>query len=148
VLSKRLFGDFRNDTSINNVIRPSKLTIAPSAIAVKVLNASNKNGAATKAASDLTGLGFSISGTPSDAPKGTNPTNTVVLYGPGRAESSRTVQAAVTGSLRKEDNALGNSIELIVGTSYEGVKAVHISTGTTNRPTVTTGASNPCSATS
>jgi LCP family protein required for cell wall assembly len=144
VLSKRLFKDFRNDTSINNVIRPSKLTIAPSAIAVKVLNATSKNGAAGKAASDLSGLGFSISGT-GDAPKGTNATDTVVLYGPGRAESSRTVAAAVTGSLRKEDSSLGNSIEVIVGTSYEGVKAVHISTGTTNRPTVTTGASNPCS---
>jgi LCP family protein required for cell wall assembly len=145
VLSKRLFRDFRRDTSINNVIRPGKLTIPPSSIALKVLNATNRNGFAARAASDLSGLGFSISGT-GNAPKGSSRSATVVLYGPGREESARTVQAAVTGSVRKQDTSLGNGIELIVGTTYEGVKPVHISSKP-NTPTVTTGASNPCSST-
>lgn len=144
VLSKRLFGDFRNDTSINNVIRPKKLTVAPSSISLKVLNATSKNGWAAKAAGDLSGLGFAISGT-GNAPKGANSTDTVVLYGPSRSDSAKTLGAAVTGSLLKQDSSLGDRIELLVGSSYEGVKPVHISTGTSNRPTVTTGASNPCS---
>jgi LCP family protein required for cell wall assembly len=146
VLSKRLFTDFRNDTSIHNVIRPSKLTIAPSSIALKVLNATSKNGLAARAGTALSGLGFTVSST-GDAPKGSNSTDTVVLYGATRAESARTVAAAVTGSLLKEDDSLGTGLELIVGTSYEGVKKVTVSTGTSNRPTVTTGASNPCSST-
>jgi LCP family protein required for cell wall assembly len=143
VLSKRLFRDFRLDTPINNVVRPSRLTISPSNIALKVLNATNTQGLAAKAAADLARLGFAIRST-GNAPKGSSKTATVVLYGPSRAESARTVAAAVTGSIRKQDSSLGNGIELLVGSSYEGVKPVKISSSS-HRPTVTTGASHTCS---
>jgi LCP family protein required for cell wall assembly len=144
VLSKRLFHDFSADRPITNVIRPSKLTIPPSSIALKVLNATKTQGLAAKAAGALSRLGFSISGT-GNAPAGTSSSQTVVVYGPSRAESARTVAAAVTGSLRREDSSLGSHIELLVGSSYEGVKPVKISSPSPNRPTVTTGASNSCS---
>jgi hypothetical protein len=143
VLSKRLFADFSADKPITNVVQPGKLTIPPGDISLQVLNATSTNGFAAKAATDLTGLGFSVSGT-GDAPAGTDTTDTVVEYGPQRAESERTVAAAVTGAISKEVTSLGDKIVLIVGSSYEGVKPVKISTAT-NRPTVTTGASNPCS---
>jgi LCP family protein required for cell wall assembly len=144
VLSKRLFHDFSADTPINNVIRPSRLTIPPSSIALKVLNATTSQGLARRAANALAQLGFSISGT-GNAPKGSSPTQTVVRYGPSRAESARTVSAAVTGSLRQKVPSLGSTIELLVGSSYEGVKPVKISTTGSDRPTVTTGASKQCS---
>jgi LCP family protein required for cell wall assembly len=143
VLSKRLFTDFTDDRPITNVVQTGKLTIPPGDISVEVLNATSTNGFAAKAASDLTGLGFGVSDT-GDAPKGTNSTDTVVEYGPQRADSERTVAAAVTGAITKEVSSLGDKIVLVVGSSYEGVKPVKISTAT-NRPTVTTGASNPCS---
>jgi len=143
VLSKRLFHDFKVDRPITNVTRPSRLTIPPSNIALKVLNATNTQGLAGRAASALSGLGFTVSGT-GNAPRGSSRTNTVVEYGPGRAESARTVAAAVTGSVLHEDSSLGNSIELLVGSLYEGVKPVKIS-NPGNRPTVTTGASHTCS---
>jgi LCP family protein required for cell wall assembly len=144
VLSKRLFHDFKVDKAINNVTRPSRLTIAPSNIALKVLNAAGTQGLAGKAASDLHGLGFSVSKT-GNAPNGSNKTATVVVYGPSRAESARTVAAAVTGAILKSDSSLGSGIELLVGSSYEGVKPVKISTSSSHRPTVTTGASHTCS---
>jgi LCP family protein required for cell wall assembly len=143
VLSKRLFTDFTDDKPITNVVRPGKLTIPPGDISLKVLNATSTNGLATRAANALSGLGFGISGT-TDAPKGTSTTATVVQYGPSRAESARTLSAAVTGSTRQEVSSLGNNIQLVVGSTYEGVKPVKISTSP-NETTVTTGASNPCS---
>jgi hypothetical protein len=50
----------------------------------------------------------------------------------------------VTGATRQEVSSLGDRIQLVVGSTFEGVKHVTIST-TTDQPTVTTGASNPCS---
>ncbi|MGN6473797.1 MAG: LCP family protein [Mycobacteriales bacterium] len=143
VLSKRLFHDFTADKPITNVVKPNRLTIAPGSISLKVLNATNKNGLAATAGNALAGLGFGIRGT-GNAPKGSSTTATVVQYGPGRADSAKTVAAAVTGSTEQEVTSLGNNLQLIVGSSYEGVKPVHVSSGT-NQPTVTTGASNPCS---
>jgi LCP family protein required for cell wall assembly len=143
VLSKRLFTDFTDDKPITNVVQPKKLTIPPGDISLKVLNATSTNGLAGRAGSALSGLGFSISGT-GDAPAGASSTATVVQYGPTRADSAKTLAAAVTGSTRQEVDSLGNNIQLVVGSTYEGVKPVKISTST-NHTTVTTGASNPCS---
>jgi LCP family protein required for cell wall assembly len=143
VLSKRLFEDFTDDKPITNVVQPGRLTIPPGEISLQVLNATSTNGLAARAASDLSGLGFGISGT-GDAPKGSSTTATVVEYGPQRADSARTVAAAVTGATRQEVASLGDKIQLDVGSSYEGVKPVKISSAT-DQPTVTTGASNPCS---
>jgi hypothetical protein len=91
----------------------------------------------------LAGVGFLAGGT-GDAPAGSNPATTVVLYGPSRAQSAKTLTAAVPGSIKKEDPALGTGIELVVGSNYTKVKAVKV-TSATDRPTVTTGATNPCS---
>ncbi|HEX3823936.1 MAG TPA: LCP family protein [Mycobacteriales bacterium] len=143
VLSKRLFHDFAADKPITNVTKPSHLTVAPSNISLTVLNASSINGLAAKAGQALAGVGFSIANT-TDAPNSANPNQTVVLYGASRGQSANTVVAAVPGSIKRKDSALGNGIELLVGSNYSTVKAVHVS-NSTERPTVTTGASNPCS---
>jgi LCP family protein required for cell wall assembly len=142
VLSKRLFNDFTQDKPITNVTRALKLTVPPSDIAVKVLNASSTTGLAARVSQALTGIGFLAGGT-GDAPAGSSPTATVVLYGPSRAQSARTVAAAVPGSVKREDASLGNGIELLVGSNYSGVKHVRVSGSSLT--TVRTGASNPCS---
>jgi hypothetical protein len=143
VLSKRLFHDFAADKPITNVTKPLHLTVAPSDIAVTVLNASGTNGLGATVSQALSGVGFAV-GTPGDAPKGSNPKTTVVLYGPTRAGSAKTVAAAVPGSIKREDSSLGNGIELLVGSNYSGVKHVKVSNSTAT-PTVRTGASKPCS---
>jgi LCP family protein required for cell wall assembly len=145
VLSKRLWRDFTEDKPITNVVGREKLTIPPGNISVRVLNAAGTQGLAARAASDLSGLGFGISGTPGNAPKGTDKSATVVQYGPTRADSAKTVAAAVTGATRQQVDSLGDKIQLLVGSTYEGVKPVKISSQSSSRPTVTTGASNPCS---
>jgi LCP family protein required for cell wall assembly len=143
VLSKRLFHDFAADKPITNVTKPQRLTVAPSDIALTVLNATSHGGLAATAAQALAGVGFDIAKT-ADAPAGSSPTQTVVLYGATRAESAKTVAAAVPGSIKRKDSSLGNGIELLVGSSYSSVKAVHISNSSAT-PAVRTGASNPCS---
>jgi LCP family protein required for cell wall assembly len=143
VLSKRLFSDFTKDKPITNVTQQQKLTVAPSDISLKVLNATNTTGLAAKAAQALSGVGFSIANT-GNAPKGSNPASTVVLYGPTRSDSAKTVAAAVPGAVEREDSALGTGIELLVGSNYTTVKSVKVSTST-DRPSVRTGATNPCS---
>lgn len=142
VLSKRLWHDFTADKPITNVVPPHRVTIPPGNISVRVLNATTTQGFAAGAASDLTRLGFAIRGT-GNAPEGTDSSATVVRYGPTRAESARTVLAAVTGSTGQEVDSLGDKIQLVVGSTYEGVKPVKLSSS--SQPTVTTGASNPCS---
>jgi LCP family protein required for cell wall assembly len=145
VLSKRLWRDFTEDKPITNVVGRDKLTIPPGNISVGVLNAAGTQGLAARAASDLSGLGFGISGTPGNAPKGTDKSATVVQYGPTRADSAKTVAAAVTGATKQEVDSLGDKIQLLVGSTYEGVQPVKIRSQSSTRPTVTTGASNPCS---
>jgi LCP family protein required for cell wall assembly len=142
VKSKQLFQDFTNDTPITNVTRKAKLVVPPSDIALKVLNASGTNGAAATAAQKLAAVGFGISGT-GDAPSGSSPSATVVLYGPSRGQSAATVVAAVPGAIKKKDPSLGSGIELLVGSNFSGAHTVKISSGTP-ATTVRTAASNPC----
>jgi hypothetical protein len=143
VLSKRLFADFTKDRSITNVTgKKTKLTVAPSNIALKVLNATNTAGLAAKAASALGAVGFRVSAT-GNAPKGSDPAATVVLYGASRADSAKTIAAAVPGSTMREDDSLGTNVELLVGSSYTSVHAVHVSAPSDN--TSTTAANSACS---
>lgn len=144
-LSKRLFHDFSADKPITNVVgKKQKLTVAPSNISVKVLNATASNGLASKASQALARVGFGTSGT-GNAPSSFDPSKTVVVYGATRADSAKTLSAAVPGSTTQEDDSLGNGIELVVGSNYSTVKSVKVSSSSSSRPTVRTGATNPCS---
>ena len=121
-LSKRLFHDFAADKPITNVVgKQRKLTVAPSSISLKVLNATSTNGLASKAGQALARVGFGTGGT-GNAPSSSSPSKTVVVYGPSRSESAKTLAAAVPGSATQEDNSLGTGIELVVGSNYTTVK--------------------------
>jgi LCP family protein required for cell wall assembly len=144
-LSKQLFHDFSADKPITNVIgKKHKLTVAPSSISVKVLNATSTNGLASQASQALARVGFGLNGT-GNAPKSFDASKTVVAYGASRAESAKTLAAAVPGATTQEDDSLGNGIELVVGSNYSTVKSVKVSSPSSSRPTVRTGATNPCS---
>jgi LCP family protein required for cell wall assembly len=142
VKSKELFADFTDDTPITNVIHSTKLVVPPGDISVRVLNASGTAGAAATAASDLSAVGFGIAGT-GDAPSGSDPTATVVLYGSSRAQSAATLVAAVPGATRQKDPSLGSGIELLVGSGFSGAHSVKVSTNSDNT-NVRTAATNPC----
>jgi LCP family protein required for cell wall assembly len=123
--------------------RPNNLTVAPRDITVSVYNGAGSPGLARRVAADLRSVGFA---TGRVGNRGTGATGTVVRYGPSRAESARTVAAAVPGATLQLDASLGNRVELVAGSNYSGARRVAL--GRAPRPSApaTAGGSNAAAA--
>jgi len=128
VKSKRLFHDLTEDKPITKPSKKTKVTIAPGSISLEVLNSTSKDGFAAAAADDLARLGFRISRT-GNSPKGSDATHTVIRYGPDRADSAKTVAAAIPGSTLKLDDSFGSGLQVLLGSNYSGVQQVHVVAG-------------------
>jgi LCP family protein required for cell wall assembly len=102
-----------------------KLTVRPGAIRVRVYNGSGVTGLARRAFNDLGDLGFRTTGTPTN--RGSGATKTTILYGPTKADSARTLAAAIPGSALQQDDSLKSTLEVVVGSTYSGAKAVKVS---------------------
>nr|WP_240896734.1 LCP family protein [Kineococcus vitellinus] len=87
----------------------SELLVAPSDISVRVLNVGAPAGTAAAVADQLAGVGFAVGGT-GDGPATAPGTGVLVRYGTDRADSARTVAAALGGAVLREDATLGRSI--------------------------------------
>jgi len=126
------------------------LTVSPGAIRVKVFNGSGVTGLGRKAAGELAAVGFQPVGTPET--RGTGATATTVFYGPDKADSARTLVAAVPGSTMALDPSLGRVLQIVVGTSYTGAKQVKATKpaaaapNATPTPKVITALDDPCAA--
>jgi hypothetical protein len=141
-LSSTLFSDLEHDKPVA-LTSAHKVPIAPSSISLAVLNATSTSGLAARAAKDLSGEGFTVART-GNAPSGSDPAKTVVLYGSQRAQSATTVAAAVPGAERQLDTALGSQgLELVVGSGYHGTTPVKVASPSTT-PSVTTAAGKQC----
>jgi LCP family protein required for cell wall assembly len=114
----------------------SALSVKPTSIRVSVFNGSGVQGLGRKAATDLAPLGFQLIGIP--ATRGTGASATTISYGPTKADSARTLQAAIPGSVLQADPSLGRTLQLVVGTGYTGAHAVTV-TGTPSTAKPTTG---------
>jgi hypothetical protein len=123
--SRRLFHDLTEDKPISKPGKKAKVTIPPGNISVEVLNSTSKQGFAAGAAGDLARLGFRIAKT-GNSPKGADPTHTVIRYGPARADSARTVAAAIPGATLKLDSSFGSGLQVQLGTNYSGTQPVHV----------------------
>ncbi len=98
------------------------LVTAPSAINVRVLNATGTAGAAKLAAGELRALGYNVVGfETAPAVRST----TVVRWSVPRDESARTL-AAATGATRKQVTGLGQIVELVLGADYAGASEVDV----------------------
>ena len=105
-----------------------RLIVAPSQIHVRVLNGTGEAGLAHRVATDLQARGFVIDDI-GDADS-SDYTSSIVRYGADRVESSQTLSASVSGSERQADGTLGTTLTLIVGSNYNGVQPVTISSPT------------------
>jgi len=138
-LAPQLFRDLTLDRPVGAAEqgKARKVTIPPGSISVPVLNATNQNGLATKVATALSSLGFHASASFS-APSGADPKTTVVRYGPSRADSAKTVAAALPGSKLVESDSLGSGLQVIVGSNYRGIQRVVVAapgeSGTVSAP--------------
>jgi LCP family protein required for cell wall assembly len=125
------------------------IIVAPGNVRVAVYNGSGVNGLGRKTAADLGQVGFQVIGVAQT--RGTGATQTTISYGPTKADSARTLQAAIPGSVLVADSSLGRTLELVVGSSYNGAKPVTV---TASQPSATpvpgaaapvkTAADNPC----
>ncbi|GGK65381.1 LytR family transcriptional regulator [Sphaerisporangium melleum] len=103
------------------------LTIAPSRIAVRVLNGTAITGLGARTKNDLLKGGFLVPSAPGDVtPR--DQVDTLVRYPAGREDSARTVAAAIPGAKLRQADVSG--IEVVVGTKYSGVKKVTVAEAT------------------
>ncbi|MDQ6797095.1 MAG: LCP family protein [Actinomycetota bacterium] len=105
---------------------------------IEVLNASGTKGAAAKAADELSGANFKVSGT-GDASDGLD--RTVIRYGDGQEAKAEALAAAFNRppDLTADSDVKADSLVLLVGTDYSGVRQ-GVSAGT---PTTTTSVPTP-----
>ncbi len=100
---------------------PGTAVLAPADVAVDVLNGTGTRGLAATVADALGAEGFAV-GTVGNA-DGTV-SQSVVRHGPGMVAQARTVAAAVPGSVLQGSDALGQTVQLIIGPGYESVVPV------------------------
>ena len=154
VKSDELFAQIRADIPPGTpAAKPSgaptgPLTVRPGAVRVQVFNGSGVNGLGRKAAGQLADVGFSVVGTPET--RGTGASSTTVLYGPDKADSARTLAAAIPGATAKLDPSLGKVLQVVLGSDYQGAQKVTV-TGTpkptaSESPKVITALDDPCAA--
>jgi LCP family protein required for cell wall assembly len=147
VLATSLFDTIKNDLVVGSPTPAQiNLTVAPSNISVHVYNGVGTAGLGRRAANDLTAVGFHLTGTPGN--RGSGAKTTLVRYGPSRAESAKTLAAAVPGAQLQPDPSLGRQLELVVGSNYKGAIRVTVKptpTASPSRVVTRTAADNPCS---
>jgi LCP family protein required for cell wall assembly len=118
--SQALFQSLIDDNAAAAAASPTSAgpTVAANTVHVRVFNGAGVNGLAARASSDLAKLGFVIEGAPGN--RGTGATTSVIDYNPTMAAQARTLAAAVPGATLKEDEQLDTTLELVLGSSYDG----------------------------
>jgi LCP family protein required for cell wall assembly len=100
------------------------LTVPPDKITVRVRNGVGTVGLAKHAADDLRRAGFDTVVVPGVAERGLS--TTIIEYGHARAESARTLAAAIPGARLREVASLGSSVQVIVGSDWSGARQVKV----------------------
>ena len=125
------------------------LVVRPGAVRVRVLNGAGVAGLGRRAFGDLERVGFQLVGAPGN--RGADAARTTVRHGPDKADSARTLAAAVPGSTVEVDASLGATLELVVGSDYTGAQQVTVAGAAPRRapspaasPPVRTAAEDPC----
>ena len=122
------------------------LIVRPDAVRVRVINGAGVPGLGRRAAGELRSVGFQVVGPPLD--RGTSATVTTVYHGPDKADSARTLAAALRGARTQLDPARGRVLDVVIGSSYAGVTAVNVprTPPAVPGPPVRTAAEDPCGA--
>jgi hypothetical protein len=129
---------------------PAKLTVAPSAIRVTVLNGTGVAKRAAHVADDLRGVGFRVAGTGNA--DGATYEKTLVRYAPGNEAAAATLAASLHGAKTEAAPGAKAALTVIVGRDYRTAVAVKVTgtpapvpSATASKPPVTA-ADDPCAA--
>jgi LCP family protein required for cell wall assembly len=99
------------------------VTVPPRQVTVQVRNGVGSTGLAHEVAAALAGQGFTTVLPTNDAP---GATASIIRYAPEARDAALTLAAAVPGAVLAEDATLGRTLQLVVGSSYHGVRAVRL----------------------
>ena len=103
--------------------RPGPLTVPPAQVTVNVLNGTGTTGLAATVADALRAQGFVV-GTVGNEPGTVN--ESVVRHGPNVLEQARTVAAAVPGAVLQPSDAIGETVQLVIGPGFANVVPVEV----------------------
>jgi LCP family protein required for cell wall assembly len=98
-------------------------TIPPNQITIDVLNGTGTAGLAATVADQMRAQGFAVATVGNEA--GTV-NQTIVRYGPNVQEQARTVAAAVPNSVLQASDAIGDTVQLVLGPGFETVVPVQV----------------------
>jgi hypothetical protein len=104
---------------------PAPLSVPPTSVTVDVLNGTGTTGLAATVADALRGQGFVVGAVGNE--EGTV-NESVVRYGPAALEQARTVAAAVPGAVLQSSDAIGDTVQLVIGPGYSSVVPVQVGT--------------------
>jgi hypothetical protein len=125
--SAELWKAIRDDKPIpGSVTAKVQLTVPPNQINVAVENATGKKGLAHTVATKLSAQGYNVVSVGNAHT--TSRATTLVEYGSDRVQSSQTVAAAIPGSMRSENLAVGSPVTIVLGANYASVVPVKITT--------------------
>jgi hypothetical protein len=127
--------------------RRERPTVPPDQVRVQVLNGTATPGLGSRVSDELAHRGFAMAG-PAQNWRHTDVARTTVRYDSRYTESIKTVAAALPGSRLVSVPGLGGTLQVVVGTSYGGTRAVHVASPETARSAGTPGrtaAADPCS---
>jgi LCP family protein required for cell wall assembly len=121
--AKALFTAIRDDRPLtataSNGQNVASLTVAPSNVTVKVLNATTTNGLAGQTADALASRGFRIAGIGTASQQSAK---TTLTYAASRTNSAETLAAALTGTPEKVVSATaGTVVTLTIGSDWSGL---------------------------
>ena len=148
VASEQLFTNIARDVAPADLPPPpgpgQELVVPPGQIRVEVLNGAGIPGLGARAAADLKAVGFVIAGAPGHRPG--EAAGTVVLHGPDKADSARTLAAALPGATVELDEELDRTLQVVAGSAYTPAVPVTVSGATPppSAPAPDTASSDPC----
>lgn len=144
-----LFTSIREDRAVprERLPRRARPTVPPGQVSVQVYNAVGTPGLGTRVSDELTNRGFDVAG-PAQNWRRSGLTATTVRYDSRYTESIKTVAASLPGARLVAVPGLGRTLQVVVGSSYAGTRAVHVaarSDGSTAGGAPRTAAADPCS---
>jgi LCP family protein required for cell wall assembly len=144
-----LFASLRDDVPPDPAATsaPAPLLVAAEDVRVRVLDTSGVPGLGRRVADELAAAGFQVVAGPLAVGAGT--ARTTVRHGPEKADSARTLAAAVAGARLEPVQSLGTVLDLVVGADSTGARPVAVPPGApaaapAASPAARTAAEDPC----
>jgi LCP family protein required for cell wall assembly len=125
--ARRIFAAMREDRAPSSQARRRALTVDPAQIKVRVYNGAGVTGLGRRAESDLAGVGFAVTGSARNWTS-SGLSRTIIRYDARYTESIRTLAASLPGAALRRVVGLGSTLEVVVGSSYDGARDVTVRT--------------------